>query len=64
MAPVINLVNVDDMLYYTSNEGAGGLANGLWRSDGTAAGTILLKAFDAVPLPDPMLPPHSSQIAA
>jgi ELWxxDGT repeat protein len=59
-APVTNLVNVNGLLYYTSNEGAGGLVNGLWRSDGTAAGTILLKTFAAVPQPNPMAPPQPS----
>jgi ELWxxDGT repeat protein len=59
-APMTNLLNVNGTLYYTSNEGAGGFVNGLWRSDGTAAGTILVKTFDAVPQPDPLLPPQPS----
>jgi ELWxxDGT repeat protein len=47
----VNLVNVNGILYFSafsaSNGSAGGSAPGLFKSDGTAAGTVLIKVIGA-----------------
>jgi ELWxxDGT repeat protein len=40
-----NLTNVNGTLYFTANDGAHGV--GLWKSDGTAAGTVLIPGVDS-----------------
>ncbi len=42
-APVTQLTNVNGVLYFTTGEGGG---PGIWRTDGTQAGTFTLPAFD------------------
>ena len=42
-APVTELTNVNGVLYFTTGEGGG---PGIWRTDGTEAGTFTLPAFD------------------
>lgn len=39
------LVNVDGTLYFVGNDGASG--NALWKTDGTAAGTSLVRSFSS-----------------
>jgi ELWxxDGT repeat protein len=41
-----NLVNVNGVLYFVANDGIKG--NELWRSDGTAAGTVMVKDINVV----------------
>ena len=49
-----NLAGLGGKVFFQGNDGAGGY--GLWASDGTAAGTVLIKAISG---PDPSLPVES-----
>jgi len=40
-----NLVALDDTVFFTADDGVHGMA--LWRSDGTAAGTVMVKALSS-----------------
>jgi ELWxxDGT repeat protein len=44
-----SLTVFEDALYFTANTGNPAQPRGIWRSDGTAAGTRLLKAFGSQP---------------
>jgi ELWxxDGT repeat protein len=46
------------------DQGQDGFTNGLWRSDGTPDGTILLKTFDGVPVSNPTPSIRASLTAA
>ena len=41
LLPVSNLTNVNGTLFFTANDGTHGIE--LWKSDGTAAGTMMVK---------------------
>ena len=41
--PIQNLMNVNGSLFFTTSSGSLVTASGLWKSDGTAAGTTLIK---------------------
>lgn len=41
--PIQNLMNVNGTLFFTTSSGSLVTPSGLWKSDGTAAGTILIK---------------------
>ena len=43
-----DFMTVGDVVYFTANE-AGNGPNELWKTDGTAAGTVMVKAFDGHP---------------
>ncbi len=53
-----NLTNVNGTLYFTANDGTHG--DELWKSDGTFAGTVLVK--DIIPGPGSSTPVHLTEV--
>jgi ELWxxDGT repeat protein len=53
-----NLTAFNDLLYFNANDGPGGHGTELWKSDGTEAGTVLVK--DIWPGVNPVSVPFSS----